>query len=199
MMTLNILLAFLLFAVVATSSPGPGNMLVLASSANFGFRRSVPLVLGTASGVALLLLGVGLGLGALFAAWPWLHNVLRFAGAGYLVYLAWRIARSGPVGDKPAAVSPIGFLGGAAFQWVNPKTWVVTMSAVTTYVPQSDYIANVFVVAAALGLTATVSVTLWAAFGSGLRRFLNNPTMAQWFNLTMAGALVLSVLPIVMW
>ena len=195
-MTFKILMAFSLFALIATSSPGPSNMLVLASGANVGFRRSIPLIFGFAGGVSSLFLCVGLGLGAVFQAFPWLYDILRYVGAGYLGYLAWRISQSGPISTAENTGSTLGFFGGTVFQWVNPKSWVVSISAIATYVPQQQFMLNVAIVASIFLIIATFSTGLWAAFGSGLRAFLSDSKTARLFNYAMAAALVFSIIPI---
>lgn len=196
-MTLDLLLAFVAFAFVLSVTPGPNNVMVLASGANFGFRRSVPHMLGIAFGCAILVAAVGVGLGGLFRAYPVLYDVLRWVGAAYLLYLAWGIARSGaPKKAGTAGDRPLGFLGAAAFQWVNPKTWVMALGAVTTYAPRDGYLLNVLIVALVFGLVCIPSLAVWTGFGTALGRFLESPVRLRAFNLTMALLLVLSLYPI---
>lgn len=195
MISLENLAAFLLFAIVATASPGPNNMMALAASARVGFVRSVPLVLGIAAGVCLLIISVGLGLGTVLESLPWLYDLLRVAGTAYLLYLAWQIAAAGVIDTSDRGQSPLTFLNGATFQIVNPKAWVIATSIVSTYVPAANYTANVILLAFIFGLTAIVAVSLWAGFGSTLRRSLSEPRTALWFNRIMGGALAVSVLP----
>ena len=189
------LAAFWLFAIVATASPGPNNMMVLAASARVGFVRSIPLVLGIAAGVCALIISVGLGLGAVFEAQPWLYSVLRVVGSMYLLYLAWQIANAGAINDREDAGSALGFANGATFQLVNPKAWVIAISIVSTYVPSENFTANVVLLALIFGLTAIVAVSMWAGFGSPLRQLLRAPRKALWFNRAMGAALMVSVLP----
>ena len=198
-MTLDILLAFVAFAFVATATPGPSNVIMLATGANFGFRRSVPTLLGFAFGMAVLIASVGVGLGGVFRAYPVFYDVLRWVGAAYLLYLAWGIARSGApktAGGAGSADRPLGFLGAAAFQWVNPKAWVTVVGAVTAYVPQEGYLLNVLVAALVFGLVAVPCVGVWTTFGTGLGRFLGSPGRGRAFNVGMALLLVLSLYPI---
>lgn len=197
-MTFELLVAFVAFAFVTSVTPGPNNVMVLASGANFGFLRSVPHILGIAFGMVVLTAAVGMGLGGLFRAYPALYDVLRWVGGAYLLYLAWSIARSGaPKAEAGgSAARPLGFLGAAAFQWVNPKAWVIVLGAVTTYAPRDGYFLNVLVVAAVFGLMCVPSVTIWAGFGTALRRFLDGPVRVRAFNVAMALLLVLSLYPI---
>jgi threonine/homoserine/homoserine lactone efflux protein len=122
----------ILFAAVMSLTPGPNVVMATASAANFGFRRTIPQMAGVTVGFGVLVLAVGLGLASLFRAEPRLHSVLKFAGAGYLLYLAWCIARADR-SSNTARASPIGFLEAALFQWINPKGWVFAVGALATY------------------------------------------------------------------
>lgn len=195
-MTLDLLLAFIAFAFVTAVTPGPNNAMMLASGINFGFRRSVPHILGIAGGIVVMVVAVGLGLGGLFRTYPALYTVLRWVGAAYLLYLAWRIAISGASKVGGATTRPLGFLGAAAFQWVNPKAWVMVLGAVTAYTPRDGYFRNVLIVAVVFGLVVAPSVGVWAGFGTALRRFLSSPSRIRAFNLSMSLLLVLSLYPI---
>lgn len=120
-LSLDLLLGFALFALVTSITPGPNNTMLLASGVNFGFHRTIPHMLGITCGFFVLVLAVGFGLGAVFQTYPLLYTVLRYVGAAYLLYLAWKIAHSGPVSESEKGDSkPISYLGAAAFQWVNP-------------------------------------------------------------------------------
>lgn len=195
--TVELLAAFVLFAFVSSITPGPNNMMLLASGVNFGFRRSFPHALGVALGFGLMVAAVGLGLGAVFTALPWAYTVLRYAGAAYLLYLAYRIATLGPVGEGGAGSQrqPMTFLGAAAFQWVNPKAWVMALGAITTYTPAEGYIANVFVVALLFTLVNLPSVCVWVGCGTALRRLLQERRWVLLFNGLMAALLVASLYP----
>lgn len=195
-MTLELLLAFVAFAFVAAVTPGPNNTMVLASGVNFGFRRTVPHMAGIVLGFTAMVASVGAGLGGLFLAYPVLYEILRWAGAAYLLYLAWGIAGAGMPEAGGKGGRPLGFFGAAAFQWVNPKAWVMSLGAVTAYAPRENYLFNVLVVSVVFGLVCIAGVGLWAAFGTALRRFLGHPRRLRVFNLTMATLLVLSLFPI---
>jgi threonine/homoserine/homoserine lactone efflux protein len=196
-MTLDLLLAFVAFAFVTAFTPGPNNAMLLASGVNFGFRRSVPHILGIAFGIAVMVVAVGMGLGGVFRAYPVLYDILRWAGAAYLLYLAWRIARSGAPGSGGPPARPMSFLGAAAVQWVNPKAWVMVLSAVTTYTPRDGYFRNALIVAAVFALVVGPSVGVWAGFGTAMRRYLSDSGRIRAFNLAMALLLVLSLYPLV--
>jgi threonine/homoserine/homoserine lactone efflux protein len=195
-MTFDALLALSVFAFVTSISPGPSNFMLLTSGANFGFRRTIPQVLGITIGFKLLLLGVGLGLGALLTALPALHLGLKIGGSAYLLYLAWRIAMSrGLSGGDAAAVRPLTFLESAAFQWINPKAWVVAMTTMAIYTsPQAPFL-SVLVISIAFALVNLPSVSSWAGFGVVLRGFLADPLRLKWFNITMGLLLAATLWP----
>jgi threonine/homoserine/homoserine lactone efflux protein len=195
-MTAEMLLALVGFAFATSATPGPNNTMLLASGATFGLRRTIPHMLGICAGIVVMIVAVGLGLGAVFRAVPVLYNVLQVVGIVYLLVLAWRIARSGS--PKQAETRrPLGFLGAAAFQWVNPKAWVMVIAAVTAYAPEQHYLTNVLIVAGVVGAVCFVSITLWVGFGTALSRVLHRPGWMRAVNLTMAALLVLSLVPLI--
>src|SRR5262245_7749311 len=128
------LVPFLLFCLVATLTPGPNNMINLAQGMRLGFWPALPFAIGTGFGVGSLLFAVALGLGAVATASPVISTIMRVATAAYLLYLAWKIATSGPIGED-RSVTALGFWGGIGFQWINPKTWASSMAMATTYLP----------------------------------------------------------------
>lgn len=193
-MTPTLLLALLGFAFVTTVTPGPNNVMLMASGANFGFRRTVPHMLGIAFGVSLMALLVGLGLMALFEAAPVLGRALRVVSVLYLLWLAWRIATAAPIRDRPAQARPMTGLQAAAFQWVNPKAWAMCLSAVTIYAPDRSLV-SVLIVAGAFALVSLPAISVWAWLGTVIRAWLSSPARLRVFNLTMAGLLVLSLYP----
>jgi threonine/homoserine/homoserine lactone efflux protein len=194
-MTPDLLLALALFGLVSSITPGPNNAMLMASGANFGFAKTVPHLLGVVIGFPLMVIGVGLGLGGLFAAVPVLHDILHWVGAAYLLYLAWKIARSTSIGVGAGTGRPMTFLQAVAFQWVNPKAWAMALSTVTAYAPKEGYVGNVFIAAAVFSLVNSPCVSAWAGCGVALRRFLADPKALRAFNWTMAVLLVLSLWP----
>lgn len=195
-LTPELLAALALFAFVSSITPGPNNTMLMASGANFGFRASIPHMMGVSGGFLLLVVAVGLGLGGLFAAYPELHDVLAVAGGLYLLWLAWKIATSSGLGMGEAGVRPQTFLQAAAFQWVNPKAWAMALGAVTAYAPRDGYVANILVVSVIFTAINLPCVASWTGFGVGLRRFLDRPAVLRAFNVGMALLLVLSLLPV---
>lgn len=198
-MSWDMLAALAGFALAASLSPGPNNFMLLASGVNFGFRRTMPHMAGIGVGFFALLIGVGLGLGALLSAYPALHALLKVLGAGYLLYLAWRTAtaRSFDTRVKEGA-RPMTFAEAAAFQWVNPKAWIMSVTAMAVYTQPETPLVSVFVVAGIFAAICFPSVGTWTGFGTALRGFLADPGRLKWFNLTMGVLLAASVLPMVM-
>ena len=129
-MTLTLLLPLALFAFVSSITPGPNNVMLTASGATFGYRRTLPHMLGISAGVAVMLLMVGAGLGTVFETMPVLYSILKYVGAGYLLYLAWRIASANGMDGAAARSKPFTFLEAAAFQWVNPKAWIMSVGMI---------------------------------------------------------------------
>lgn len=196
-MSYDALLALSLFAFVTSISPGPSNFMLLASGANFGFARTVPQVLGVAFGFKSVLLGTGLGLGALLTAWPGLHVALKIGGGAYLLWLAWRIGSSrslGGAGDGGEG-RPLTFLESAAFQWINPKAWAVAVSAMAVYASPEAPFLSVVLVSVAFALVNLPSVCVWAGFGVALRGFLSDPARLKWFNVAMGALLAATLWP----
>ncbi|NTG07847.1 LysE family translocator [Agrobacterium rhizogenes] len=194
-MALDTFLALLVFAFTTSITPGPNNMMLFASGVNFGFRRTIPHMLGIGVGFFVLLLGVGLGLGALLHTVPLLYTALKFAGGAYLVWIAWKIATSRSIAEKESGAQPMSFLSAAAFQWVNPKAWVMAVTAMATYTNPELYLISVVIVGLAFAAVNVPSVSTWAGFGSALRDWLSDPVRLKWFNITMAVLLVLSLWP----
>ncbi|WP_187971381.1 LysE family translocator [Aquibium microcysteis] len=194
-MSLDLFAALVGFAFVSSVTPGPNNMMLLASGVNFGFRRTVPHMLGIGFGFASLLLGVGFGLGALLAAFPALHLALKVAGGAYLLYLAWRIATSRTLAEAGSASQPMSFASAAAFQWVNPKAWVMAVTAMAIYTSPEAPVLSVLLVAAAFALVNLPSVSVWAGFGTALRGWLSDPARLRWFNLAMGLLLAATLWP----
>lgn len=195
-MTLDLLLAFAAYAFVTSITLGPNNTMLLASGANHGFRPTIPMILGISIGFAIMVLAVGLGIGGVFLAFPILHDALRYGGAAYLLYLAWRIVGSAAASADGSDAKPLSFLQAAAFQWVNPKAWIMAIGAAAAYTPQDGFFLNIAVVAVLFMVINAPCVGVWAAFGTMLRRFLGNPVCLRVFNVAMALLLVASLYPI---
>ena len=190
------LIPFLLFALSTTFTPGPNNIMVMASGANFGLRRTVPHMFGIAVGFAVMVVAVGLGLGGLFARFPVLHEALKWLGGVYLLWLSWKIASAAGLGSADRRGRPLRFIEAAAFQWVNPKAWMMAISAFAVYsiADPSTAIAEALTFAAIFGVICVPSTGAWALFGSALRRLLGNARSLRLFNGALGLLLAASVL-----
>ncbi len=186
-----------LFAAAMCLTPGPNVVMITASAVNFGFRRAIPHMLGIGFGFGVMVLAVGLGLAGLFHAEPRLHIALKYAGAAYLLYLAWRIAQAGATGNGTTRAKPITFIEAVLFQWVNPKGWVTALGALAAYTTVADdMVLQTLVITGVLGGMCLASVVIWAGFGAAIARFLGTPRARTMFNWSMAGLLVLSLIPV---
>jgi threonine/homoserine/homoserine lactone efflux protein len=195
-MRLDILYALVLFCFVSGVTPGPNNLMLMSSGVTFGFRRTLPHLTGVVFGFSLMVALIGLGLDAIFTRFPAVLPIMRYAGAAYMLWLAWRISRSGPVREGEARGRPLGFLGAAAFQWINPKAWVIAISALTAYAVSADYTISVAAVALTYLAIGLPSSGAWVLFGSAMRKVLSDPRRVRPFNWTMAALLVASIAPV---
>jgi threonine/homoserine/homoserine lactone efflux protein len=190
----NLLLPLLTFVVAMTITPGPNNIMITASGANFGFRRTIPHLMGIVIGFPVMTLAIGVGLGELFKSWPVVHTVLKYAGTAYLLYLAYRIATAARGGEAQSRGRPLTFLEAAAFQWANPKGWMMAVGAISAYttVGGNPFLESL-VIAATFGVIAVPAVGVWAVFGVAVGRLLSSDRALRIFNLTMAALLVASL------
>jgi threonine/homoserine/homoserine lactone efflux protein len=196
-MTLFTLLALAQFALVSSITPGPNNMMLMASGANFGFQRTLPHMLGVGLGFTGMIVLMGIGLLGLFEAYPLSQTVLKIVSVIYLCYLAWKIANAASPDQGAEAGTPFTFLQAAAFQWVNPKAWTMALTGLSVYAPDQT-LSGVLVVALTFGAVNIPSISLWTLMGRELRRFLTNPRRLTVFNWTMAALLIASLYPVLM-
>jgi threonine/homoserine/homoserine lactone efflux protein len=195
-MTLEALIAASMFAFVTSITPGPNNAMLLASGVNHGFVRTIPHLLGINLGFPAMLLAIGLGLSEIFAAFPVLHQILQIVGTTYLLYLAWMLASAGPLDDGSAVVRrPMTFLQAAAFQWVNPKAWIIATGAIATFASGAASFASIAVLAAIYAVVNLPCIAAWAGFGVALREVLTSERRVRVFNIAMALLLILSLYP----
>lgn len=192
---LNISFAFIVFCIVMTSTPGPNNALVMISAARFGLSKTVPLILGIAIGVGLQLMAIAIGLNRLFEIMPKFQLMLSIFGTLYMIWLAWRIASSGPLQLDQHAKPAMGFIAGALFQWLNPKAWIISISAVSTYLSNKHHMIEIALAALILVLISIPCVGVWSIGGIFLRKLLTSPKYAFIFNIVMSIALLMAVLP----
>ena len=194
-MTVGQAIAFLLFAVVAAITPGPSNMILASTGAAVGLLRGLPALVGQVIGMGLMMFLVAFGLGSLVLTNPWIIQGLKVCGIGFLLWLAWKIATAGH-SEATEGRTRVGFWGAAAFQWVNPKSWLVCAGAISTYFRaeagdargQSATLALLFIAA------ALPSCFVWLAAGAGVQRLLHTERAARIFNVTMAALLAASIL-----
>jgi threonine/homoserine/homoserine lactone efflux protein len=195
-MTLETLLPYVLYCVAMSGTPGPNNLMVLASGVNFGYRRTLPHVFGINIGFSVMLAMMALGLGAAFLAEPRLQLVLKVVGLAYMLWLAWKIATASGVGEGQAGGKPLTFLQGAAFQWVNVKAWMMVLGAISVYAPAGySPVEKALYLGGIMLLAGSPPTHVWVLFGVGIRRFLQNPKALRAFNVTMALLLVASLVP----
>lgn len=190
-------LALSAFALASSITPGPNNLMLMASGANFGFRRTVPHMLGIGIGFGVMIVLVGLGLVQIFDAFPLAHLILTVVGVAYLLFLAWKIAHAAAPDAARAGARPFTFLQAALFQWVNPKAWQMALTAITLYAPDRSTPAILWV-ALIFALINLPSVSTWTVMGQQMRRILSSPGRLRAFNLCMAALLVASLIPVLL-
>ena len=195
-----------LFMLVSSVTPGPNNTMLMASGVHFGFRRTLAHLMGVQLGFGFMVVAVGLGLHTVLAQFPAFYDLVRFAGAAYMVWMAWSLASARPHVAAPSALDdglysaqdeakPLGFWGAVLFQWVNPKAWVMAVTIMSAYVPPGAgllQIAPLGMLYVALGFPCS---SVWVGFGSALRSYLQDPFRMRVFNCSMAAALLLSLYP----
>ena len=191
-MTLELFLPLLTFAFSTVITPGPNNLMLMASGANFGLARSVPHMAGVGLGFPLMIVPVGLGAMELFDAWPPAYTILTIASVAYLLYLAWKIANAAAPKEATAGAKPFTFLQASAFQWVNPKAWSMALGAITLYAPARD-LSGILWVAGTYVACGVISTSTWVLLGRQIRRILTSPTRLRAFNWTLAGLLLASM------
>lgn len=195
-MTAEILIALIGFAFASSITPGPNNLMLMASGANYGLRRTVPHMLGISLGHAFMVIMVGVVLLQIFDTYPVLNLILKVLSATYMLWLAWKIATALPPEAKEVTGKPFTFLQAAAFQWVNPKAWFMAITAISAYAPQDmGLLAGAALVAVVFSATNLPSVTVWAWMGVQVRRWLGTAARLRTFNVTMAVLLVVSLYP----
>ena len=193
----DVLSALILFAFVASMTPGPNNMMLMASGVNYGFARSLPHMAGVSIGFSLMILLVGLGLAQVFDAYPVSYHVLRTLSVAYLLYLAYKIATAAGPDRASATGKPFTFVQAALFQWVNPKGWTMALTAITVYAGPENPQAIYWLVAV-FAVLSLLSVSSWTLLGLQLRRLLSSPARLRAFNWVMAALLVASLYPVLL-
>jgi len=193
MLAMNELLPLLSYCALMSGTPGPNNMMLVASGAHHGYQRTLPAILGMVTGVATITLARCLGLGALFVTWPVLHTALKLAGTLYMLVLAWRLAVSPAVQDRPP--EQLGFARAALFQLVNPKSWIRAVTVASVFMPTQLGLGVGALLVSGLGaVVGFPCISMWAIFGAAIGRFLSSPVRRRVFNAIMAASLVVLAL-----
>ena len=195
-MPYELLTSLALFAFVSSITPGPNNLMLMASGANFGFRRTIPHLLGVSLGFVFMAFLLGAGLMTLFDAFPITYVILKIASVIYLFYLSWKIATAANSNLSKTTGTPFTFLQAASFQWVNPKVWAMAITAISVYAPERS-LGAVSLVAVIFGAINLPAVALWTAMGQQMARFLNNSNWLSLFNRLMALLLIASLYPVI--
>ncbi|WP_458790055.1 LysE family translocator [Yoonia sp. MH D7] len=184
------------FAFASSITPGPNNLMLMASGANYGLRRTVPHMMGVSLGHAFMVFMIGVFLLQVFVSYPQINLILKIAGGTYMLWLAWKIAHAVPPEARSVEGKPFTFLQAAAFQWVNPKAWIMGITAISVYAPQdADVVTGAAAVAVVFYAVNLPSVTVWAWMGVQVRRWLGTAARLRVFNVTMALLLVVSLYP----
>ena len=195
---LELYLAIFLFGLSAGITPGPNNIMLMASGMNFGIKNSIPHILGVCIGFPIMLILIGLGFSLVFEQYPILHEIIKIIGVAYLLYLSWLIASASPDKLDSKKTKPFTFLQAALFQWVNPKAWVIATSSISAYTTLDDNIYwQVLLIAAIFFFAAVISSSTWLVFGKGIKQVLQSPKQQKLFNISMALVLVVSVFPVI--
>ncbi len=194
-MTFDIFLAFAAFCFVSSATPGPNNLMLMASGANFGVRRTLPHWLGIGTGFTVMVIVVGLGLMNVFEMFPIIYNILKILSVVFLIYLAWKIANAAPLGETGTVGKPMTFLQAVAFQWVNPKAWAMALTAITVYAPSQSVVA-IMTTALIFGAINLPSCSIWMFIGRQIHHFLTDPLRMRIFNIVMSLLLLTSLYPL---
>lgn len=195
----QILLSIALFSVASSISPGPNNMMLLASGVNFGARKTLPHLFGIVIGHNLMLILVAIGIAQIFDAFPMIYQIMKIAGFSYLIYLAWRVATSeAPNATENKKTQPLGFFGAALFQWVNPKAWLVSVTFTTNYIAPTTPITYTILACLLYSVIVIPMGGSWLMLGVHLEHYLKNPKTRLIFNWLMAFLLVASMIPVLL-
>ncbi|AWZ01773.1 cysteine/O-acetylserine efflux protein [Rhodobiaceae bacterium] len=191
---LSVLLPMFAFAIASTGTPGPNNIMVMASGANFGYWRTIPHMLGIALGFSGMVVALGLGFSQLFAVYPQVHEILKWLGTAYLLFLAWKIGTAAKPEDAQAKSAPLTFVQAALFQWVNPKAWMVGIAGLTAFTSdEGNYEFQTLIIAGVFLAVSFPLSSFWCSFGTVIGRFLTSPRSLRLFNGAMASLIVGSI------
>ena len=194
----ELFVSFVVFGIIAAITPGPNNVMLTTTGLNFGVRLGIPHLLGVCVGFPVMLALIGLGFATLFQLYPLLHEIIKVVGIIYLLYLAWKIASSSGGTSEVSQSKPINFWQAAAFQWINPKAWIMGSSALAAYTTLDDnFFVQVLIICITFTLITLPCAGMWLVFGAGLQHFLKNPRHLKIFNVVMALLLIMSIMPVI--
>lgn len=190
-------LSIILFCLVTSITPGPNNIMLMSSGLNHGVLKTVPHISGIIVGFPLMVAALGFGLGTLFLNYPVIHQVIKIAGISYLMFLAWKIANTSNANAGKPLKEPLTFMQAAAFQWLNPKAWVIGIGAIATFTTVGNIEIQVIIIVFTYLFVGAFSMGLWLLMGASLQKILRSQNQLKVFNVVMAILLVLSIVPIV--
>ena len=191
-MSSQLMLAFLLFSISIAITPGAGNIALLGISSRYGFAATLPFISGNAFGIIIVLVGSSVGLVSLFTLYPELYNVLKYAGAGYLLFMAWSIANMQI--EESTVDKRSGFMSGVLVQVLNPKGWIASLTVFSQFItPNADYLIQVVTIIAGMVITGVPCMLLWAYCGTILKKLLQSPKQVTVVNRCLGGSLALVV------
>jgi threonine/homoserine/homoserine lactone efflux protein len=193
---IEIIMALTLFAFASSISPGPNNLMLMSSGANFGFRKTLPHMLGVGLGFTLMVALVGVGIMQVFDLYPSSYLILKWCSVVYLIYLSYKVATaSAPEKNESNKTKPFSFIQAVLFQWVNPKAWTMALTSIGIYAPQRD-ISSVILVALIFGAVNLPSISVWVVIGQKLQKILSSVKRLRIFNAVMAALLLASLYPV---
>lgn len=187
----------IVFCLVTSITPGPNTVMLMTSGLNHGVKKSMPHYWGVNIGFALMVTAIGFGLGAIFTLYPMVHQLIKLVGIVYLLFLAWKIANAGHTSSGGSLSAPFTFVQAAAFQWVNPKAWVIAVGAIAAFTTGSNINADILFIVLSYFVVGLVSMAVWLILGASLQSLLSSNKSLRCFNITMAVFLVLSIIPMI--
>ena len=190
------LLPMVMFALIASITPGPVNLIATASAANFGYQRTLPHILGATIGFCLILILMGLGSSSILIDSPVVNGLLTAVGGVFLMYTAYKIAFAPVVGESEGLGVPPKFYSGFLCQWLNPKAWIVALSGIAVFVPDGGLAILYFVMA--FFAACFLSISAWALMGVSIQGLLKTPSISRGFNRVMGGLLAVLVVYILL-
>jgi len=187
-------LAIFIFAASTTLTPGPNNLMIMNSGLSFGFRKTLPHYFGICLGFPGMVLGVALGLGAIFTVHPLLKQTLEILGALYMLFLAWKIAHATATNNVLKRSKPLTFFQATMFQWINPKAWIMAITITSLFTLNTNYLINALLISLTCLVVCLPSAAIWCSAGKLLQTILKTPQKRQYFNWTMAGLMVFAII-----